>query len=449
VLEILDRHRGQPIRVMGKLHAWSTAVQTEGVLLDLRELRSVKVVSANGKDQAIVGAGCQIKHLLKELQAQGGWTLPSVGLITEQTLAGAISTGTHGSGKHSISHYVQSVRIACYDPQTGQAIVREISAGDELWAARCSLGCLGILLSITISCRRQYLVEEHVRDYENLADVIAAEAEYPLQQFFFIPWAWNFSVQHRCETAGRRSGLAWLYRVYWFLCIDLGLHLLLYSTVRILKSRRLVRFLFRHVIPRFVIRRWKITDKSQSMLVMEHELFRHIEIELFVKGPVLEKSLNFVKAVLIFAAGETAGLPQLLEEQVRGDGELEQLNELAGIYGHHYPICVRRVLADDTLISMASGGTEPCYAISLISYESVTSRVGFERVARFLASAMAERFKARPHWGKLCPLEAARLVALYEDFGKFKDACCEYDSQGAFRNAWTKELLEVDTPNSP
>ena len=443
VLTILNQHRGQPIRAAGRLHSWSTAVQTEGVLLDLRELCSVRVEEIEGGARAIVGAGCQIKQLLKELKAQGDWTLPSMGLITEQAIAGAVSTGTHGSGKNSISHYVQAVRIACYDRATGQAVIREVTSGDELRAARCSLGCLGIILSLTLECRRPYLIEEHFRLYARLGDVLEAEKDSPLQQFFLVPWVWNFLVQHRRESAASRSRLARLYRWYWFLGIDLGLHLLLFSTVRILKSPRLARFLYRHVIPRLVVRRWRVTDDSTSQLVMEHELFRHIEMELFVKGAVLEEALNFLQAVLVYAAGETSAVPELLEEQVHEEEERSRLRELAGCYGHHYPICVRRILADDTLISMASGGTEPCYSISLISYEHVSRREGFFQVMGFLASAMAARFGARPHWGKLCPIDASRVVALYENFETFQRICEDFDPEGVFRNAWTAELLTV------
>jgi len=57
-----------------------------------------------------VGADCQLERLLSELQRLKQWTLPSLGLIAEQTVAGAVSTGTYGSGRNSLSQYVVSVR---------------------------------------------------------------------------------------------------------------------------------------------------------------------------------------------------------------------------------------------------------------------------------------------------------------------------------------------------
>ncbi len=447
VLAILNQHRGQKIRAKGRLHSWSSATETTGVLLDLRNLNTVTVESENESYWAIVGAGCQIKRLLKELKKQGGLTLPSMGLITEQTIAGAMSTGTHGSGKHSISHYVEAVRVACYDPDSGEAVIRELSTGEELLAARCSLGCLGVILSVKIRCRKQYLVEEHFQAYENLADVLAKEAEYPLQQFFLVPWQWRYLATHRKESTGTKSWLASLYGIYWFLFIDLGLHLLLLFSIRLLNSAKLARFLYRWIIPKFVVKGWKVTGDSASMLVMEHELFRHIEIELFVKASVLEPALNYVKEVLICAAGE-GELSQLLSDQMSDLNQLENLQNLAESYCHHYPICVRRILPDDTLISMASGGDESWYAISLISYQGVSHREGFLRVAEFLAKTMAILFAARPHWGKICPLKAEELVGLYDRFDEFQQVCKAINPDGVFRNDWTTQLLNVDLGNS-
>lgn len=92
VLEILDRHHGQRIRCVGRLHSWSRAVECNDVLLDLRHFNQVKPVADGETLSVSVGAGCQIKHLLSDLERLKNWTLPSLGLITEQTVAGAVST---------------------------------------------------------------------------------------------------------------------------------------------------------------------------------------------------------------------------------------------------------------------------------------------------------------------------------------------------------------------
>ncbi len=449
VLRILDGHSGERIRAVGGLHSWSEAPVADGVLLDLRRLNHVEMQQDAEGPVAVVGAGCRIKRLLEELDRQGGSTLPSLGLITQQTIAGAISTGTHGSGRNSMSHYVEGVRVARYDPATGKAIIEELNAGDGLRAARCSLGSLGIILTVRIRCRTQYDVEERFSEHRLLADVLGAEASFPLQQFFLVPWRWSYVVQHRREGTGSRSRLAWLYRIYWLLVLDVGLHLLVLFFLRVVRSRRLIRLVLRRVVSLFVIRGWTVTDRSSSMLVMRHDLFRHIEIELFVRRPRLDDALHFAKEVLEVAGGVRS---ELSTDNQRRLGELGMQDDLAGLRGrycHHYPICVRRVLPDDTLISMASGAGEDWYALSFISYGKPKDRGGFFLFAGFMARSMSGLFEARPHWGKVCPLDAGELASLYPRFSDFRALCHRFDPDGVFRNRWTASLLDTSTEARP
>jgi FAD/FMN-containing dehydrogenase len=443
VLEILDRHRGQSIRAVGRLHSWSEAILGDGVQLDLRRLDDVLLEQDGDQFVATVGAGCQIKRLLKELN-RGGATLHSLGLISVQTIAGAISTGTHGSGRNSMSHYVEEARLARYDESTGKAFIDELSAGDPLLAARCSLGSLGIILSVKIRCRPQYNVQEHFTETRRLEDVLDAEDSYPLQQFFFIPWRWSYFIQHRCEDTGKRSFLAKLYRIYWLGVMDYGMHLKILFLERILRSRRMIRFTFRRIISLFVIRKWKVTDRSSSMLVMKHEAFRHIEIELFVPRDQLAEALRFTKEVIEVAGKKDSALSEVNQRRINDIGMQDDLDELQNQYGQHYPICVRRVLPDDTLISMASGGGQDWYAVSFISYARPARRSGFTLFSRFMARSMSQLFQARPHWGKINPLEAGELTSLYPRFDTFRTVCKTLDPQGVFQNEWTTALLDAN-----
>ncbi len=439
VLAILDRHRGEQIRAVGRLHSWSEAPAAEGVVLNLKHLQQIQLHRANDSMTASVGAGCQIKTLLEHLKQQGA-TLPSVGLISEQAIAGAISTATHGSGRNSLSHYVEAIRVARYDATTGAAVIEVVDSGDAIRAARCSLGCLGIIVSVTMRCRERYMIEEHLRDHASLESVLAAESEYPLQQFFLNPWSWTYLVQHRREVPGPRSRLAGLYRLYWFLTIDLGLHLLILAPLRLCGFRTL-RFLLRHVVPRSVLRGWKVTDDSAAMLIMEHELFRHIEMELFVTRQHLPVALDYVQKILTVAGRASTEIPDLQFDTT----EKDRLEALRGRYGHHYPICVRRVLADDAMISMTSDRDQDSYAISLISYAKPAKRQGFMQTMEFLAKTMSQRFGARPHWGKYCPLSSEELVALYPQFAQFQAVCDRADPTGVFRNRWLKQLFSRAT----
>src|SRR5262249_27895020 len=151
----------------------------------------------------------------------------------------------------------------------------------------------------------------------------------------------------------------------------------------VFRSQRLIRFFYRWLFPLFIMENVPVTDWSEKILVMEHELFKHMEIELFVPARHLAKAMDFVREAI----------------------------DQKGKYTHHYPICIRRVLPDDALISPASGTEESYYAISFITY--VEPRDAFVAFADSLAENMAKHFAARPHWGKYCPLIKDELEPLY------------------------------------
>jgi FAD/FMN-containing dehydrogenase len=470
VLQILAEHRGRRIRAIGRLHSWSGAVECDEVLVDLRHLRHVRVSFDSQGPLAEVGAGCQIKRLLAEL-ARHGLTMRTLGLVTEQTIAGATATGTHGSGRHSLSHYLERVRLAHYDAATGRPVIRVIEGGRELAAARCSLGCLGIVLSVAFRPRPAYRIEEWMAIEDNLDSVLAAEAQAPLTQFYFVPWLWKFLVQHRREHQpeaparkspgehqehvsplrfGRVSGWsrgwsAWLYRWYWFLVIDVGFHLILRFLVQVLSSGRLVQAFYRHAAMATVIHHWHVVDDSAAMLVMEHELFRHIEIEVFVKRSDLAQALVFLRELMEHGAGNSGALAVQTRRRLEELGLGAELEALAGAYVHHYVVCVRRVLPDDTLLSMTAGDDEPRYALSLISYALPRTRDSFFRFAGVAARGMAAQYGARPHWGKVMPLDADAIESLYPRLAEFRAVWRQLDPNGLFANRWCAERLGLTT----
>jgi len=448
LLDILRNHSGRKIRAVGRLHAWSAAAACDDVLVDLRRLNQVTIhrdPHDPSRAWAEVGAGCQIKRLLEQLRRHG-FTMPSLGLITEQTIAGATATGTHGSGRHSTSHYVQGLRVATYDPQTGAPTIRSIDHGDELRAARCSLGSLGIVTSVKLSIRPGYLVEEHFQRHQHLADVLAAERTYDLQQFYLIPWRWDYFAQHRREVAGPRSRLAPLYRLYWAVGMDVLFHLVVGALARRLPPNW-TRGFCRHVAPLLIPRGWRVTDGSDRQLTMQHQLFRHIEIEIFVPRSRLAEAAEFVGRFLSHAGGEPSEESERLRRELTWLGLAEKFDAICGRYTHHYPICIRKVLPDDTLISPASGGDEPWYALSFISYALPKERAGFFAMADVLARSMARLFGGRPHWGKHCPLAPAELAKLYPQFDEFRELVRASDPTGRFRNAWTESLFGFPAQN--
>src|SRR5256714_3485267 len=96
VAEVVKRTRaeGRTVKPAGSGHSFTAAAQTDGVRLDLGRLAGVTAVDGN---LVTVGAGTSIKELNRLLAARG-LALPNLGDIDSQTIAGAISSGTHGTG---------------------------------------------------------------------------------------------------------------------------------------------------------------------------------------------------------------------------------------------------------------------------------------------------------------------------------------------------------------
>ena len=128
------------------------------------------------------------------------------------------------------------------------------------------------------------------------------------------------------------------------------MHLLILLFVRIIRLNGAVRALIRWGLPSFVIRNWKTLGPANRQMVMEHEMFRHIETEIFVHHSRLSEAMDYVKDIIEFLGTRSGSINNSLRNQLAKNDLLEELLKLQATYCHHFPICVRKVLADDTLI---------------------------------------------------------------------------------------------------
>ncbi|MFL5047547.1 MAG: D-arabinono-1,4-lactone oxidase, partial [Xanthobacteraceae bacterium] len=110
-------------------------------------------------------------------------------------------------------------------------------------------------------------------------------------------------------------------------------------------------------------------------------------------------------------------------------------------YVQHYPFFFRRILRDETLISMTSGATEPFYSISVFTYLPPEKRQHYYAFCTWLARCMTALFAARLHWGKHFPLGVAEIEPLYPGLERFRQLCRATDPNGVFRNDYTKRVL--------
>jgi 2,4-dienoyl-CoA reductase (NADPH2) len=452
VLWILEHHQGQTIRAKGPLHSWSRAADST-IMVDMSRLNSVEPRTFGENAYVRVGAGCSLNRLLKRLR-KTDFTLKTIGSVTAQSVAGAIATGTHGSGRVSLSHTVAAVRVAAYD-RNGRPSIFEFTQGDELRALRCSLGRAGIVLSVVLECRRRYEITETVAVSDSLDVVLEAEGDYPLQEFGLFPFTWQYTAYRRREVQGspaqKRHLRGWLYvLIYRTLLIDFLYHLTLRAVLPLTRFRSLrlrsIR-LFNRIMGIFLaslhlalraLGFGRVTDESSRALTRKHHLFRHVEMEVFVPRSQIRPAVALIREITSYFAGEINQLTYETNKQVVK--VFPPIGEYCGSYAHHYPIWFRRVLPDDTLVSMTAHADEDHYSIGFFSYHPGT-RESYYKYTECLARALRALHGARLHWGKHFPLGSPEIAPLYPRLQDFERICTQLDSSGTFRNEFTSRVL--------
>ena len=146
------------IRVAGSGHSFVPLCASNDIIISLDELQGVISVEGD-RNQATVWAGSKI-HQLGEPLLKHNLGMENMGDIDRQSIAGAISTGTHGTGKGlgSISTQVLGLRLILAD-----GTIQEISAQNEpnlFKAAQVSLGALGIISQVTLQLLPAYRLHE-------------------------------------------------------------------------------------------------------------------------------------------------------------------------------------------------------------------------------------------------------------------------------------------------
>ena len=439
VVAILGEHREGNIRALGALHSWSDVAVSDDVTLDMSAMRGVELLdrATYGVDAVGIEAGCPIQDVLDFLRPRG-LTLPTLGVIKRQTISGAISTGTHGSGLPGLSHFVLGMAIAAYDAQ-GNPAVREVRSGDALRAVRCGVARTGVILRVDMPVVPLYLVDEAVVGHASVESILARYAERPLTQFLVIPYSWGCVAFERAPRVARplsprEKGAALWWRLYSHAWIDVGFHLLLKTAL--LLGTGATRGLMK-ALPSLMLRYHGRVDDAEHVLTTAHYLFRHEEMEVFVPQSRLVEALAILRAATEVFAGTRAQAPADIAATIGAVSPklLDELHAGRGAYTQHYPFFFRRVMPEDALVSMASGVSEPMISISVFTYCAPSDRAGYCRYCAWLARCMHRLFGARLHWGKHFPPGLDAMAGAYPGLEAFRAYCASVDPKGVFGNA--------------
>jgi FAD-linked oxidoreductase len=392
---------GQKVSVTGSGHSFTEAAMTEATMVRLDALRGV--LDADRQSGLVrVGAGTVLADLNEELAALG-LALENLGDIDAQTLAGAISTGTHGTGAGFANI---SARIEAVELVLGDGSVRELSAAAEpelLRAARIGIGALGAISAVTLCCFPAFTLRR-VDSVHRLADVLErfdelAEANDHFELFTF-PYSDRALVLERNRVdqspAPRGRAAAYLNDV--------------------------------------VLENWALEALAATGKAMP----RAIPALARLAGLVASGSTNQDRSDRIFVNQRRVRFTEMEYAVPRDLGPTAVRRVIEWVRANRYPVFfpieVRAAAGDDAHLSTAH--ERPTAYIAVHQYRGMQWRPYFEAV-----ESIMNDYSGRPHWGKRHFQTAATLAPGYPQWAAFQSARDELDPARTFTNAYAERVL--------
>jgi L-gulono-1,4-lactone dehydrogenase len=392
---------GRKVSVAGSGHSFTEAAMTDGTMIDAGALSGV--IDADRSSGLVkVGGGTVLADLNEELHRLG-LAMENLGDIDRQTISGAISTGTHGTGAklRNISSQVEGLEMVL-----GDGSIRELSAAGEpelLRAARVGIGALGAISAVTLRCVPAFTlhrVDSPSPREEVFASFEERAAAHDHFELFTFPYADSALVLERNRTDGppRPRGRAGAF------LNDVVLENWALEAVSAAGKA------FPRAIPslsRFAA--WlasgsTATDRSDRIFANERRV-RFTEMEY---GVPRENGPEAARRVI---------------EWVRGNR-----------YPVFFPIEMRVTAADDALLS-PSHERDTAY-IAVHQYRGMEWRPYFEAV-----ESIMNEYGGRPHWGKRHFQTAATLPEHYPRWADFQAARDELDPGRVFANEYAERVL--------
>lgn len=393
---------GRRVRPIGSGHSFTGIGRPEDIQLACGGLGRFGEMGADGR--VTVGAGVPLYRLNAEL-VRRGWSLTNLGDIDRQTIAGALSTGTHGTGAHFGGLGTQVRGLQLVTP-SGEVLDADATRHPELFAAaRVGLGALGVVTAVTLQAVPAFALRA-VEGPGTLTSALEGFDELMTStdhvEFYWFPH--TDVTLLKCNTrVPLEEGLAPLprWRTVWD---DEILANAAFAGV-VAAGRRvpaLIPPLARISARALGARTW--TDHSHRVFVSRRRV-RFLEMEYAIPR---------ADAAAVLA-------------------ELRRVHE-ANDWRAAFPVEVRVAAADDIPLSTASGRDT--------AYIAAHVPAGTDPGPWFAAlESIAGEVSGRPHWGKLHGLDAAVLSARYPRFGEFLALRDRLDPTGVLSNAYLDRVL--------
>jgi FAD-linked oxidoreductase len=397
------RERNLTVKVVGAGHSFTAIAATDGVLIDLGGLDGLLAVDA-ALGRVTLGAGTNLYQLPALLQPHG-LALQNMGDIDRQTIAGATSTGTHGTGARFGGLATQITAAVLVTADGSLLRVDEHNNAELLPAVRLGLGALGVLVEVTIQCVPSFLLQavERPEPFGLVLDEFEERAT-AVDHFEFYWWPHTEAVMTKNNT--RLPGEAERHPIGpvsgW-----IEDRLLANGALSLMCNLGRIAPKATPGINRLATRVYgdrEFTDHSYEVFTAPRNTrFREMEY-----------------------AVPRASVPQALRD-VRGLIEKEGWNI-------SFPIEVRVAAADDNWLSTAQGRDSGYIAVHRYF------RDDHQPYMRAVDEIM-RRYEGRPHWGKIHFQDAESLAAVYPHHGDFVAARDRLDPDRTFTNRYLDRVL--------
>lgn len=388
------------IRVFGSGHSFTPLVKNNEILISLDNWQGIIDIDKNN-NEVTVRSGTKLK-LLGELLFHNGFSQENLGDINAQSIAGAISTGTHGSGINfgSIATQVRELTIVT---GSGETIHCSETENREIFkAAQVSMGTMGIITRVKLKCLPAYKLK-YVSSKESLEACISKLEEYKKNnrnfEFYFFPFTETVQVKimNTTEENAKDGGIG---KFLNDMLLENGLFKILSEACRIFPAAcKLVSGISAWGISTGTNVNWSHRVFATPRLVKFQEMEYNIPTEHFVSA-----------------------IREIKEAIVKNNVRV------------HFPIECRFVKSDDIYLSPASGRESAYIAVHM--YKGMPYKEYFSLIENIF-----KKYNGRPHWGKMHTRSAAELSPLYPQWNKFNELRKHYDREGVFMNEYLRKVL--------
>ena len=399
---------GLTVRALGSGHSFTPAAATSGVALDLSVWAGITGADLDS-GLVTVRSGTTIRELNAALAALG-LAMANLGDIDAQTVSGAISTGTHGTGAGlgGIATQVAGLELVLAD---GSVVSCSAEENPDLFgAARVSVGALGVLSAVTLQCVPAFTLAADERPMP-LSEVLGRFGEFAAGndhfEFYWFPYGKNALVKrnNRISAAPGDARPTAGPMPKWRRFLE-------YEVMENAAFGALCRT--GRAVPRTIKplnRLAAATLSKRSYSAPSHEVFVTPRRVRFVESEyaVPRESLLDVLAEL------RAGVTRLADPVM-------------------FPVEVRVAAADDIWLSTAYGRDS--------AYVAIHQYVGLPYEDYFrLFESIAASAGGRPHWGKLHTRDAAYLSSVYPRFADFVAVRDALDPARRFANPYLTQVF--------